>query len=102
MRFVDQLDGDQYDLFVDHIGGVSRKKRKKGKKPSSSPAWYYLGFLGEIGFSISLPIAGGALFGAYLDDIWGTYPKATLALLLTGVVISMINFIKIIRSFTRK
>ncbi len=64
---------------------------------SASPApWYYLGLIGEIGFAIAVPIAGGGLLGVVIDRAWSTTPKATLSLLFLGVVISFINIYKIV------
>jgi predicted membrane protein len=62
---------------------------------------YYLGFVGELGFAISLPIVLCALLGKYLDDSWKMYPKMTLSLLVVGIVISMINFIEIIKTIIK-
>lgn len=102
--FADSIEdsNEQFDLVLGRSGGPTAKKRKKKKLESGPRSWYYLGFLGEVGFSISLPIAGGALLGAYLDSIWGTYPKATLTLLLTGIGIAIVTFVKVIESITRK
>lgn len=66
------------------------------KKRDANPApWYYLGLIGEIGFAIAIPIAGGGLLGVVIDRIWSTSPKATLSLLFLGVVISFMNMFKI-------
>ena len=50
-----------------------------------------------LGFSISVPIAGGALLGAYLDKMLGTGPKLTLSLLFTGVIIGAISIYRILK-----
>ncbi len=66
------------------------------KKRSASPApWYYLGLIGEIGFAIAIPIAGGGLLGVVIDKAWSSTPKATLSLLFLGVVISFMNMFNI-------
>ena len=69
---------------------------KKTKKIQSDP-WYYLGFVGNLGISLVLPIAGGAFLGTILDSRWGSHPRATLALLLVGFVISAINLYMTVR-----
>lgn len=51
----------------------------------------------EIGFSVSLPIAAGAIIGAYLDTMLGSSPKLTLSLLFSGVFIGGINIYRVIR-----
>ncbi len=45
----------------------------------------------ELGFSISLPIAGGALLGQFLDNKFHTLPKMTLSLLFFGLFIGAAN-----------
>lgn len=71
----------------------SETSKKKRGAPSDS--WYYLGLIGEIGFAIAIPIAGGGLLGVVIDRTWSTSPKATLSLLFLGVVISFMNMFKI-------
>ena len=79
-----------------------RKKGSDERRNISSSAWYYLGFIGEIGFTISIPIAGGAFLGSFLDRQWSTYPKATLVLLFLGILVSMVGFIKAIQEIIKK
>lgn len=51
-----------------------------------------------LGFSISLPIAGGAILGAYLDKKLHFFPKLTLFFIFLGLILSIYNFIR----FTKK
>lgn len=76
---------------------TSKKKRSAGTAP-----WYYLGLIGEIGFAIAVPIAGGALFGVFIDRTWSTTPKATLSLLFIGVIVSFINVFKTVETITKE
>jgi len=95
-------DKEQYTLLLDKgeqgiiVSGHKKKQQKK------QDAWYYLGFVGQIGYSIALPIAGGALLGAYIDRTRSTYPKATLFLLLTGFILSFLAFVKTIQELIKK
>lgn len=41
-----------------------------------------------LGFSIALPIAGGAVLGFVVDNKFNSHPKATLSLLFTGIFIA--------------
>jgi F0F1-type ATP synthase assembly protein I len=41
-----------------------------------------------LGFSISLPIAGGAVLGFMIDNKFGSHPRWTLSLLFTGIFIA--------------
>jgi len=87
-----------YDLTY-HEGTLTTtpKKGNRGKKSTGKSAWWYAGYFGDLGFTIAIPIAGGAFLGSYLDRRWSTYPKATLILLFVGVVLSIVQFIRIIR-----
>jgi predicted F0F1-ATPase subunit len=94
---------EQYSLLLDNekdIVVVSGYKRKK--KKNREDAWYYLGTVGQIGYTIALPIAGGALLGVYIDRTWSTYPKATLIFLFGGIALSFLTFIRIIRNLMDK
>lgn len=80
--------------------------RQRGQKPqiqrSTDKTWYYLGLFGEIGFSIAIPIVGGAFLGRYIDDRLSTYPRATLILLLGGVVLSFVVLFQTVRNIIEK
>lgn len=87
-------------------GGEARITQRLGKEKKSreenTGGWYYLGAIGQIGFTISIPIAGGAFIGSYLDRSWGTYPKATLSCLFFGIVISGVNFYQTVKNLMKK
>lgn len=94
---------EAYDLTV-HEGTVTSKPKKRSSNDDREKrsAWWYAGYFGDIGFTIAVPIAGGAFIGSYLDRRWATYPKMTLILLFTGVLLSLIQFIRIIRDIVQK
>ena len=48
-----------------------------------------------MGFAIAIPIAGGALLGNSLDKKFGSSPKLTLILLLTGLIVGFFYLLKI-------
>jgi F0F1-type ATP synthase assembly protein I len=50
----------------------------------------------SLGFTIAVPIAGGAILGSILDQKFKTMPKITLVLLLFGIVISFMSMYRII------
>lgn len=96
-------DKERYDLLLNGGGLHKIKKEDSAAADSKGPDWYYyLGFVGHIGFTIALPIAGGALLGVYVDRVWSTYPKGTLSFLLLGIVISGLSFYKIVRDIINK
>lgn len=51
----------------------------------------------QLGFSVALPIAGGALLGTYLDKLLGTSPKLTLSLIFTGALLGGTNIYYLFR-----
>ncbi len=58
----------------------------------------YVSLALELGFTISFPIAGGALLGQYLDSKFGTSPRLTLSLIFTGIMIAAFNIYNIVKS----
>ncbi len=90
---------DSYRLHIKDIDGIVEvdKGAHKKKRKTDTAVWFYLGSVGQIGYAIAIPIAGGALLGEYIDRRLSTYPKATLLLLFVGVVISIVGFIQTIR-----
>lgn len=89
---------EQFTLSLSESNRLSVKKRKvKVKKTGNQDTWFYLGFVGEIGYAIALPVTGGALIGKYIDRRMSTYPRATLLLLFIGAVISIVGFVRTIQ-----
>lgn len=76
-------------------------ERSVKKTQKNADTWYYVGYIGEIGFAIAIPIAGGALLGAYVDKLFLTYPKATLSLLFLGIAVSIVGFIRTIQEIIK-
>lgn len=76
---------------------IAPRTRKKERFGGRAP-WYYLGLIGEVGFAIALPIAGGAVVGVVIDRTWSTTPKATLSLLFLGVIVSFISLYKTVQT----
>ena len=99
-----QMSRDQFDLTWSKNGErqVVPRVLKKRKKTQGSPWYYYLGLVGHIGFTIAVPIAGGALLGGYLDRTWVSYPKATLTLLIVGTVLGLGGFILAIKDIIKE
>lgn len=94
---------DRYTLLLKKdTGDVSITERAVKTTPRNADTWYYVGYIGQIGFAIAVPIAGGALLGAYLDKVFLTYPKATLSFLLLGIAVSIVGFIRTIQKIIRE
>ncbi len=89
---------DQFDLTLEEGKRVTVIRRVKKEKAGHAFSWYYyLGLVGHIGFAIAVPIAGGALLGGYIDQQWSSYPKATLSLLMVGIVLGITAFIRTLK-----
>lgn len=79
-----------------YIEEKADNKREKLKEKKDQEKFYKaLSNSLELGFSISLPIAGGALLGSYLDRNFNTHPKITLSLLIVGLILAGVNIYKI-------
>jgi len=81
---------------------VPYRTKKIYKTKGTVNSWYYFGLAGQIGFSIALPIAGGAVIGSYIDERFGSYPRYTIVLLFAGIILSMINFVVIVHSIIKR
>ena len=95
---------EEFDIVLTRGEATVQKTVRKAKKDTvgTGSDLRYLGFIGEVGFAIAIPIAGGVFLGVYLDRRWGTYPRATLSLLFLGVVVSFLNLVRIIQAIIRK
>ncbi|MCR4263179.1 MAG: AtpZ/AtpI family protein [Candidatus Roizmanbacteria bacterium] len=51
-----------------------------------------------LGISLVLPIAGGALAGAFIDRIFHTAPRFTLGLLFVGLIISFLKLAELTKT----
>jgi len=85
----------------DVTGSNKADIQKKASASSEGSSWLYLGKVGQIGYTIVIPIVIGAFIGAYLDKVWLTYPKATLAGIFGGMFISVVNFIRLVIELIR-
>jgi hypothetical protein len=64
------------------------------KKPLNF--WRLVATMSSLGWSLVLPIAGGALLGHYLDGLAGEGVAWTVGLLFAGVSISLYNLVHIL------
>lgn len=84
----DNVREDAFDLILTDTGHLETSKHSQGSKKKLKPLWSDFGFVGEIGYSVALPIVFGALGGAAIDRGWHTYPKGTLGGIGIGVLLS--------------
>lgn len=83
---------EQYDITLkDGFGGA--KSRLKRKRKDSDTTWYYLGLVGQIGYVVALPIAGGAILGSLIDH--------TILGLGIGILVSVVGFVRVIEKILK-
>jgi len=58
--------------------------------------WKLVATMSSLGWSMVLPIVGGALLGQYLDKTLGSQFQWTVGLLFTGVAMSLYNLYHIL------
>ncbi|MBI4065434.1 AtpZ/AtpI family protein [Candidatus Gottesmanbacteria bacterium] len=92
---------ERFDIRIDEQGVGTRPRKDEKQNKNNLDSWYYLGVVGQIGFSIALPIAGGAILGSFIDRQMSIYPKATLGLLFFGVVVSCVTFYQTIKTILK-
>jgi ATP synthase protein I len=75
--------------FVRHVEKKAIQKLKARKNPQS--AWFGLGMMGLVGWSVMVPTLLGAWLGHWLDKQYSTTFSWTLALLVAGLGIGCLN-----------
>ena len=70
----------------------------QGSSKSEGDGFYFLlGKYSELGFILVIPFIGGILIGGWVDRKWSTYPKATIAGILVGTLLTFGSLISIVR-----
>lgn len=70
---------------------LEEEKPKEDEEATKSRVLAMISLASELGFSISLPIAGGALLGQFLDEKFHSTPRLTLSLIFLGLFIAACN-----------
>ena len=72
---------------------VSAKSKRKlaAQRDGTRPAWFGLGTLGVVGWSVVVPTLLGALAGSWIDRHWAPKHSWTLALLIAGLCLGCVN-----------
>ena len=69
----------------------AKAARKLRARNSNQGAWFGLGMMGLIGWSVVVPTLGGAALGIWLDNRHPGRHSWTLMLLVIGLVIGCLN-----------
>ena len=72
--------------------------RPEEKRPSSF--WRLVATVSSLGWSLILPIVGGAFLGSYLDRITGREFAWTIGLLFAGMAVSLYSLYHILHKET--
>lgn len=75
--------------FSREVGAKAARKLKARR--STQGAWFGLGMMGLIGWSVVVPTLGGAALGIWLDNRHPGNHSWTLTLLIIGLVIGCVN-----------
>lgn len=78
-------------------GVIVEEEAPKEKEEPKGRMLQVLSMASELGFAISLPIAGGAFLGQLLDAKFATAPKMTLSFIFMGVFLGGANIYFIIK-----
>ena len=72
---------------------VSAKAKRKlaAQRGGDQPAWFGLGTLGVVGWSVVVPTLLAALVGSWIDRHWPVKHSWTLALLIAGLCLGCAN-----------
>jgi ATP synthase protein I len=92
MRKTDDLDSPERQVSTEHLVrriNVLLARRLAAQHKES--VWAGLGFMGMIGWTLSLPVLLGVMLGHWLDSHSPGHYRWTLSLLLLGLVIGMAN-----------
>lgn len=86
-KMKDAKDGTEFSRNVD----VKVKRKLKAMRNPSNGAWFGLGMMGLIGWSVVVPTLLGAAFGMWLDNRHAGGHSWTLMLLLIGLIVGCLN-----------
>jgi ATP synthase protein I len=79
----------QAPTFAEQVGAKAARKIRAGRR--SEGAWFGLGMMGLIGWSVAIPTLMGAALGMWLDARHPGRFSWTLALLMAGLALGCWN-----------
>lgn len=85
-RPVPAEDGDSLESVVG-----KKAKRRIAARAEGDRTWFWLGMLGLIGWSVSVPTLLGVALGLWLDAVVPTGFSWTLSMLFVGLVVGLLN-----------
>lgn len=85
----DDKDGREAD-FTNAVTAKANRKMKSRRHPDRN-AWFGLGMMGLIGWSVVVPTLLGAALGIWIDRRYPSVHSWTLMLLIIGLIIGCVN-----------
>lgn len=82
----DDRDDDRLDTVVG-----KKARRRIAARAEGDRSWFWLGMLGLIGWSVSVPTLLGVALGLWLDEAVPTDFSWTLSMLVVGLAIGVMN-----------
>lgn len=73
----------------------------KGEKPDYS-IYENLAYISQIGIMMMVPIAGGVMFGRWLDERMGTNGQMLLVGVILGVIVAFLELFKLVAKLIEK
>ena len=77
-------------LFLEHIREKEQRKLRS-QQNGKQDIWFFLGFFGLVGWTVAVPMVLGVFFGLWLDHLAHTSGIWTLAGLLAGLAVGLLN-----------
>ena len=81
-----ELDDDRFESVVG-----KKARRRIAARAEGDRSWFWLGMLGLIGWSVTVPTLLGVALGLWLDREVPTGFSWTLSMLFVGLVIGLLN-----------
>ena len=74
----------------------------EAKKQDKFNFYYSISLVGQVGWSVALPLVGFILVGVFLDKQFGTKPTFIFAGLVLGMLTSFYSLYKFLKPFVTK
>ena len=71
--------------------GQRAERKLRARKESRRAAWFGLGMLGLVGWSVAIPTLLGTALGVWLDRRWPGQVSWTLTFLIIGIALGCLN-----------
>ena len=81
---------DTREMLVDQVR-LRRERHEKNERERDQSFWQSVGMMGTVGWSVSLPLTLGALFGRWLDRRLGSGLVFLVFFMLVGLALGTVT-----------